>query len=316
MKRILSIMLSVLIVISICLTADAAEVAIAVSGDGVVISDENWTYEKIKFYGWKIDKYIGADAEVKLPWTFAKEYITAVGDYAFDDDTTVTSVKTSGVLETIGDYAFNGCSSLDNIILFDALTTLGVGCFYGCSSLTDINLADSAITSVPAYCFAECGFSELELPATCTSIGNMSFYNCSSLKKITIPDSVTEIHEDAFKGSDNVTIYCYTDSYAHQYAEANDIKYVLVDGSIEYTFILGDADGNGVVTILDATVIQRVLVLIMDDPDGMIELRAAVDGDELNITHATKIQRYLADFGVPEPIGSEVTRFIPASTQG
>ena len=78
-----------------------------------------------------------------------------------------------------------------------------------------------------------------------------------------------------------------------------------------YTFILGDADGDGVVTIIDATKIQRVLVDLDRDEDGMISLRGIVDDEDiLNILHATKIQRYLADFDVDEPIGEEITRVI------
>ena len=316
MKRLFTAIIALLLFLCFCTSASALSYDIADTGEKVIFTDENWAYEKVNVYGWELDEYIGTATEVELPWSFAKEYVTTLGDYAFNYNTTVTSIDTTSKIESIGNYAFFGCTALKSIILYDSITDIGEGCFYGDSTLTDINLDDTSITAVSAYCFAECGITELSLPATCTSIGNMAFYNCSALTKLTIPESVTEIHQDAFKGSDNVVIYCYTDSYAHQYAEANGIEYVLIDRSVEYTFILGDADGDGVVTIIDATVIQRVLVYLMDDPDGMIELRASVDGDDLNITHATKIQRYLADFAVPEPIGTEVTRVIPAPTQG
>ena len=58
------------------------------------------------------------------------------------------------------------------------------------------------------------------------------------------------------------------------------------------SYICGDADGDGTVTILDATVIQRKLAEL---PVSSFSGNAAdVDGDGLNILDATMIQRYLA----------------------
>ena len=66
----------------------------------------------------------------------------------------------------------------------------------------------------------------------------------------------------------------------------------------------GDADGDGTVTILDATVIQRELA---DLPVASFNEKAAdVDGDGLNIIDATNIQRYLADFADPYHINEIV----------
>ena len=62
-----------------------------------------------------------------------------------------------------------------------------------------------------------------------------------------------------------------------------------------YEYLKGDADGNGKVDVLDATSIQRKLVnLDFTDPDGHLELRAAVSGDALTIVDATAVQRHLA----------------------
>lgn len=58
----------------------------------------------------------------------------------------------------------------------------------------------------------------------------------------------------------------------------------------------GDADGDGKVTVLDATTIQKVLASVMTDTDGMIAYRGDVTGDRLDITDATAIQKHLAGF--------------------
>ena len=71
-------------------------------------------------------------------------------------------------------------------------------------------------------------------------------------------------------------------------------------------YLLGDVDGDGEVTIVDATMIQRVLVNI---PGAVInEAAADVDGDgEVTIIDATFIQRYLASVPVAFPIGEFIT---------
>ena len=70
--------------------------------------------------------------------------------------------------------------------------------------------------------------------------------------------------------------------------------------------ILGDADGDGVVTVLDATAIQRSLA---DLPTMTFDERAAdTDGDgEVTILDATEIQRWLADLSDNQRIGKRIT---------
>ena len=67
--------------------------------------------------------------------------------------------------------------------------------------------------------------------------------------------------------------------------------------------ILGDADSDGEVTILDATAIQKNLVNLPDV--SFDEMRADADEDnEITIFDATAIQRYLASLPTNEHIGS------------
>ena len=69
--------------------------------------------------------------------------------------------------------------------------------------------------------------------------------------------------------------------------------------------ILGDVDGDGVVTIIDATAIQRRLASI--EVASYFEAAADADGDEkVTIVDATVIQRWLAGFSCPEGIGKHV----------
>ena len=70
-------------------------------------------------------------------------------------------------------------------------------------------------------------------------------------------------------------------------------------------YILGDADTDGEVTIIDATVIQRKLVNL--PVPAFNEQAADVDGEGMDITDATIIQRYTAEFDVPYDIGERIS---------
>lgn len=75
-------------------------------------------------------------------------------------------------------------------------------------------------------------------------------------------------------------------------------------------YIRGDADGDGIVTIFDATVIQRHLI---DVPVVYINEKAAdIDGNALDISDVTRIQRYLAGMDNPFSIGEYVSEKTPA----
>ena len=84
----------------------------------------------------------------------------------------------------------------------------------------------------------------------------------------------------------------------------------------ETSFLLGDVDGDGDVSIIDATIIQRVLADMITDEDGMYTLRGDVDGDgELSVTDVTFIRRYCALLYTPYPIGETVIAPTEAPTE-
>lgn len=67
--------------------------------------------------------------------------------------------------------------------------------------------------------------------------------------------------------------------------------------------ILGDADLNGDVTILDATHIQRFLVNYVALSDDAMKAADANENGDVEIMDATEIQRFLVSFAVSHPIG-------------
>ncbi|MBQ3264760.1 MAG: leucine-rich repeat domain-containing protein [Ruminococcus sp.] len=250
MKRILSIILSILLIFAVSAGAFAADVEITETADGVIFIFGDWAYQPVGNYGYKINEYLGNAADAELPYSFAKQYVTSIGDYAFYANTSLNSVKLTEFVEKIDDYAFNGCSNLDTIAFYPSITSIGMGCFYGCSALTNVNLEDTAVTYVSDYCFADTGLTDVTLPDTCTAIGPYAFYNCASLSKIVIPASVTEIADNAFLNCSQLTICCYRDSAAHAYAVEKGIPYILIDDmDLEISFPSHSISLNGDIVI-------------------------------------------------------------------
>ena len=72
--------------------------------------------------------------------------------------------------------------------------------------------------------------------------------------------------------------------------------------TVDRSYIIGDADMDGKVTISDVTVIQMFTAEIPEE--AFSEAAADVNGDgTVNVIDATLIQEFLAELPVPYPIG-------------
>ena len=101
---------------------------------------------------------------------------------------------------SIGDYAFYDCSSLTSITIPNSVTSIGYAAFANCSSLTSV-IIGSNVTSIGVCAFQFCSaVSSIIIPSNVTSIGNWAFGDCSSLTSITIPKTVSNIGINPFAG--------------------------------------------------------------------------------------------------------------------
>ena len=100
---------------------------------------------------------------------------------------------------SIGNEAFVNCSSLTSVTISDSVTSIGDRAFWNCSSLTSVTIPNS-VTSIGDYAFGGSGLTSMTIPDSVTSIGSSAFTWCGSLTSVTIPDSVTSIGNEAFRG--------------------------------------------------------------------------------------------------------------------
>ncbi len=127
-------------------------------------------------------------------------------NYYYIPSSLKTVVVTGGT--SIGDYAFYECSSLTSVTIGNSVTSIGSSAFRDCSLLTSVTIGNS-VTSIGSSAFLSCDSLEIVVIGnSVTSIGSYAFYGCSSLESITIPNSVTSIGFGAFYYSSRLTIYC------------------------------------------------------------------------------------------------------------
>ena len=118
-------------------------------------------------------------------------------------------IKFDGDVTMIGDDAFRNCSSLTSVTIPDSVTTIGNYAFCYCRSLTSVTIPDS-VTTIGNYAFYDCNkLTSVTIGDSVTTIGYNAFQYCSSLTSVTIPDSVTTIGEAAFNWCERLTsVYC------------------------------------------------------------------------------------------------------------
>lgn len=293
MKKLTSVLLILLLLAVSCATVTAA--SIYRSGDWTLTALEGETPR----FG--VRSYEGTETEVTVPDNYGGYPIIALNNYAFAANKTVREVVLNDQITTIGNSAFLSATNLETVTLTSSVSKIGESAFSDTPELKHIDLENSSIESIGKNAFLNSGIEEIVLPAACVSIGDGAFAQCEDLTKIEIPDSVASIAEDAFRDSDKIVIYGTADSYAVAYAKEHEIDYVRTN---VVTYILGDADGDDVITVMDATLLQRYLAGIPVPNPEVIERNCDFGGDGVDISDVTWILRSIANIEVPYPVGS------------
>ena len=164
------------------------------------------------------------------------EYAIVTG-YQGDASKLVIPEKYRGrPVKKIGDSAFLDCYSLTSITIPDSVTSIGSYAFSGCTSLTSITIPDG-VTSIGSYAFRDCTtLTSITIPDSVTSIGSYAFAWCDSLTSITIPDSVTSISFRAFEYCTSLTSINYRGTQAQWNAISKGFSWDYNTGNYTITY--------------------------------------------------------------------------------
>lgn len=178
-----------------------------------------------------ITKYNGTDTVVVIPPKISSWPVTKIGEDAFQDNTTITSVTIPASVTEIGSNAFAGCTNLTsvnyegdwsnltiqsgnpavqdaaNAPLFDFEftpdnTAVIVTNYKYNGAAADVTIPSrykgKPVTTIGHAAFFNSAVTSVTIPDSVTSISDSAFINCPQLTNISIPNSVTYIGFSAF----------------------------------------------------------------------------------------------------------------------
>ena len=110
----------------------------------------------------------------------------------------------------VGDRAFKDCSSVTSVTIPDGVTSIGSMAFYRCSELTSISIPDS-VTGIGDEAFSHCFFlKSISIPFKVRSIGENAFAGCSRLSSVSLPGELSvrflESYDDESPPISEVTV--------------------------------------------------------------------------------------------------------------
>lgn len=262
--------------------------------------------------------------EVKL-----SKNLKSIAGGAFNGCSALEKIDIPDKVESIGPFAFGECSNLAEIEVPDSLYDVGAAIFentkwyanqpdgpvyvgkvyYGYHGAlpenTVLEIKEGTVSlaaGTMSDSYPKENLAGVVFPSTITKIPAMFlFYDCKNIREFEIPATVTEIEDkalgywrdeeaDEMKKIEGLTIVGEKGSEAERYANDNGFAFRTKGG-----YILGDADGDGVITVMDVTAVQKHIAEI-NILTGDRFLAADVNRDGVvDISDATMIQKYVAD---------------------
>ena len=150
-----------------------------------------------------LGKILKAHSDKRVALTLPS--ISTLGDNAFVDCISLTSVTMPEGIASIGNGAFKSCTGLTSITIPNTVIGIGTEAFTDCTSLKSITIPDT-VRYMSNEVFKNCTALEtVHLSTEINRIREEMFYNCVNLKTITIPNKVSHIDARAFQNCESLT---------------------------------------------------------------------------------------------------------------
>lgn len=136
---------------------------------------------------------------------------------------------------------------------------------------------------------------------------SLSDLKCTIPQKLLLTKSqIQSIASSATELSDVYYLDLYVGQDMFQTVEYADWEENPWEEFLGTAYYKGDSDDDFVISVIDATLIQKKLAKISDDPDGVIARNGDVTGDGLDVIDATLIQKKIAGYEIQYDVGAEV----------
>lgn len=187
---------------------------------------------------------------VKITLRGGKKNVMSTLHHQFMGYSNVKTVTISHI-DLLDTGVFQDCSALTLVEGLDSdLKSIAPSAFKNCAHLTTVNGSENAtnLFNIGAEAFMDTALLGFAFSDSVKTIGDRAFYS-SKLYAATLGKNVEEIGEDAFitdafSTGHYLTIYCYLDSLAYQYAKKNKIPYKILDGDIDIDIEFGKYTGH------------------------------------------------------------------------
>lgn len=133
-----------------------------------------------------ITKYVGPGGEVTVPSAIDGRPVTSIGESAFRECMTVTSITIPEIVNVIGDSSFYYCTNLTNAVM--SPESIGRGAFYGCSKLSNVEFGGTRFGIIKQDAFRDClSLRKVSFPRSVQWVDSGAFAHCVSLTNVTFP---------------------------------------------------------------------------------------------------------------------------------
>lgn len=212
----------------------------------ISVKDDPFAYPPPKTV--TLTKYTGTESTVILPSKISSWPVTKIGEDAFQDNTTITSVTIPASVTEIGSNAFAGCTNLTSVNYAGDWSNLTIQS--GNPAVQDAANAplfdfgftpDNTAVIVINYKYNGAA-ADVTIPSRyqgkpVTTIGHAAFFN-SAATSVTIPDSVTSISDEAFINCPQLTNISIPNSVTYigfsAFSSCTSLKSITLPSSLSF----------------------------------------------------------------------------------
>lgn len=173
-------------------------------------------------------KYMGSGGDIIIP-----DSVTTIGQSAFSNCETITSVIIPDSVTSIEASAFLNCTNLSKAVFPDSIEIIDGGAFYN-TNLSEISIPETTVIGRSAFMNTPWFYNEkaknpivvlngvlmdgssckgkVVIPDTVNIIGERAFFENNDITEVIIPDTVTDIGAGAFEDCYNLKKVVLPDS--------------------------------------------------------------------------------------------------------